>query len=225
MLSIRFCLVLICGVISANIASGEISGPLRVKDADTIDVAGTSVRLHAIDAPEVKQRCGGPGQPVWACGVWSKAQAQALFEGQVASCEQLDTDRYGRVVARCWVNGQDMARVLVRDGLAFAFRKYGWDYDLEEKAAAIAGRGLHSTGIVEPAQYRAQGRAARAKWSLSSAPQGCVLKGNISKHGERIFHAPDQRWYDVTTIRVEKGERWFCSESEAQKAGWRAAKK
>lgn len=52
----------------------------------------------------------------------------------------------------------------------------------------------------------------------------CVIKGNISSSGERIYHEPGQRYYDATIIQPEKGERWFCSEAEARAAGWRRAK-
>ncbi|PYG27759.1 thermonuclease family protein [Pelagimonas varians] len=225
MLINRFCIVLIAALILGHSASADLSGPVHVVDADTIKVHGQSIRLHAIDAPEVKQHCGGPGQPVWACGIWVKTRAQELFEGQFAQCEALETDRYGRMVARCLVNGQDMGQVLVSQGLAFAYRKYGWDYDLDEKGAAVSGRGLHGTGVVNPAEYRAQGRDARAKWSLNNAPDGCVIKGNISGSGERIFHMPGQAWYNVTTIRADKKERWFCTADQARSAGWRPAKK
>lgn len=51
---------------------------------------------------------------------------------------------------------------------------------------------------------------------------GCDIKGNISiSSGERIYHVPGQKYYDDTVIRSEYGERWFCSEAEARKAGWR----
>jgi hypothetical protein len=53
---------------------------------------------------------------------------------------------------------------------------------------------------------------------------GCVIKGNISSIGERIYHVPGQRYYDKTIINWNKGERWFCSEQEAVRAGWRKAK-
>jgi len=49
----------------------------------------------------------------------------------------------------------------------------------------------------------------------------CPIKGNISLNGERIYHVPDGKWYDKTTIDTLKGERWFCSEEEARAAGWR----
>ena len=54
---------------------------------------------------------------------------------------------------------------------------------------------------------------------------GCDIKGNLSvKKGERIYHLPGQRWYDETVISPEKGERWFCTEDEAEANGWRRAK-
>jgi hypothetical protein len=52
----------------------------------------------------------------------------------------------------------------------------------------------------------------------------CTIKGNISVDGERIYHMPGQRYYDVTAINPVFGERWFCSESEARAAGWRKSK-
>ena len=55
-------------------------------------------------------------------------------------------------------------------------------------------------------------------------PTACVIKGNISSSGERIYHVPGQRYYDKTLINGLQGERWFCTEQEAIAAGWRKAK-
>jgi hypothetical protein len=52
----------------------------------------------------------------------------------------------------------------------------------------------------------------------------CPIKGNISRKGRRIYHVPGQRDYEKTKITVSKRERWFCSEAEAQAAGWKPAK-
>ena len=40
--------------------------------------------------------------------------------------------------------------------------------------------------------------------------------------GERVYHTPDSPWYARTEIDTSAGERWFCTEREAQEAGWRA---
>ena len=42
--------------------------------------------------------------------------------------------------------------------------------------------------------------------------------------GEKVYHTPDSPWYERTAIDTGAGERWFCTEREAQEAGWRAPK-
>jgi micrococcal nuclease len=54
--------------------------------------------------------------------------------------------------------------------------------------------------------------------------EGCDIKGNISKKGEKIYHLPGQNFYERTVISPEDGERWFCTEAEAEAAGWRKSK-
>ncbi|MBU0582058.1 MAG: hypothetical protein KKB66_01650 [Alphaproteobacteria bacterium] len=55
---------------------------------------------------------------------------------------------------------------------------------------------------------------------------GCAIKGNVSIiTGERIYHVPGQDYYAQTRISPEWGERWFCSEADARRAGWRKSKR
>lgn len=65
------------------------------------------------------------------------------------------------------------------------------------------------------------GHAAPAK---AKPKAKCVIKGNISNRGEKIYHVPGQRSYKATKIDLKRGERWFCTEKDARKAGWRKAK-
>jgi endonuclease YncB( thermonuclease family) len=71
-------------------------------DGDTIEIAGESIRFHGIDAPESRQLCGLGGEP-WQSG---KDAANALADWigrRPVTCEELDRDRYDRIVARCSV--------------------------------------------------------------------------------------------------------------------------
>lgn len=199
-------------------AWGDPAGTVRIVDADTWDVGGVRVRLFGIDAPELDQTCLQDDGTAWACGPWATAEAERRFGGRQAACEALDTDRYGRIVARCVVAGRDAGRTMVADGLALAFRRYSLDYDLDEKTASVARLGIHAGSFQRPAQAR----AARAG---QSAPEGCAIKGNVSGRGVRIYHVPGQRDYDRTRISPAKGERWFCTEAEARAAGWRRARR
>ncbi len=59
----------------------------------------------------------------------------------------------------------------------------------------------------------------------TTPPPGCTIKGNINrKTGDRVYHLPGQKHYDEVTIEPETGERWFCTEDEAQASGWRRSR-
>lgn len=60
----------------------------------------------------------------------------------------------------------------------------------------------------------------------SIAKPGCTIKGNISINtGNKIYHLAGMEDYESTVISPAKGERWFCTESEAIANGWRKAPK
>ncbi len=206
-------------VVGPSQTLGDVKGEMRVIDADTIEIDGVRIRLFGIDAPEQGQTCTSQAGKIWNCGAWVSSVVRERYEGAHARCEQKDTDRYGRLVATCFVAGTDMAEVLVTEGLAFAYRKYSMDYDFTEKGAAIRGVGLHSSDLQSPAAFR---RSATVSDLVAA---GCRIKGNISAKGTRIFHSPGQRDYDKTRISATKGERWFCTAAEAEAAGWRPARR
>jgi hypothetical protein len=53
---------------------------------------------------------------------------------------------------------------------------------------------------------------------------GCVIKGNISVNtGNKNYHLPGMEDYENTIIDPMKGEKWFCTESEAIANGWKKA--
>lgn len=51
-----------------------------------------------------------------------------------------------------------------------------------------------------------------------------LIKGNISARGNKIYHMPGDRAYASVKIDPTAGERYFCSEQDAQAAGWRPSK-
>ncbi|MCE3285344.1 MAG: nuclease, partial [Steroidobacteraceae bacterium] len=50
----------------------------------------------------------------------------------------------------------------------------------------------------------------------------CTIKGNLGPGGTKIYHVPGSHSYEATRIDPATGERWFCSEDDARRAGWRA---
>jgi hypothetical protein len=52
--------------------------------------------------------------------------------------------------------------------------------------------------------------------SASGAPSPeCIIKGNVNRKGERIYHRPGGASYAQVNMNAA-GKRWFCTEDEAQ---------
>ena len=198
--------------------AGNITGVPTVIDGDTIDIHGQRIRLHGIDAPESKQICISGGEK-YRCGQRAAlALSDRIGRGSV-TCEAKYTDRYGRVVAVCFKGQEDLNGWLVSEGLAVAYRRYSQDYVGYEAQAKSMSVGLWAGEFVMPWDWRRGKRLASEQ--VSAIPGDCVIKGNISSKGARIYHVPGGRWYDRTKNDEAKGERFFCSEEEATAAGWR----
>ena len=197
-----------------------LSGRARLVDGDTIEVAGHSVRLHGIDAPETSQSCTDGDGRAFACGAAATEALRGLIGGGEVACAGDQHDRYGRLIAVCRSGGVELNREMVRLGMAVAYERYSDDYLPQQVEAYKAGRGLWAGEFEQPSDVRA------ASWDTASqvAPEGCPIKGNISRAG-RIYHAPWSDSYARTRVDTAKGERWFCSEAEALRAGWRAPRR
>lgn len=195
---------------------------VTVIDGDTLDVGVVRVRLFGIDTPELGQRCAsGRGDGAWACGARAAERLTALVDGASVSCDPMGRDGYGRTLAVCRVHGEDIGETLVREGLAWAFRRYSENYALAEDEARRAQRGVWRAETTPPWTYREQ----RWTGAAGRAPRpGCPIKGNITAQGEKVYHTPWSPWYERTTVDERRGERWFCDEAEAATAGWRAAR-
>jgi endonuclease YncB( thermonuclease family) len=196
-----------------------IAGAAAVIDGDTFAIGETVVRLADVDAPELAQTCDGGPKRLRPCGAYVADKVAERLEGREVRCAVLELDQYDRSIARCEVAGEDLSQWLISSGLAMAFRRYSDRFAADEDAARAAGIGLWQTDFEPPWEYRAR------RWDVATqeAPEGCPIKGNINRDGERIYHTPwGSQWYDRTRINTAAGERWFCDEGEALEAGWRA---
>jgi endonuclease YncB( thermonuclease family) len=199
----------------------QIAGHPRVVDGDTIVIDGNRIRLEGIDAPETGQPCGrADGRGDWDCGAAATHELKAIIAGRPVVCENRGTDKYRRMLGRCLIGGLDINAELVRRGYAWAFVRYSRVYVAEEGDAQVRKVGVWQGAAMAPWDYR------RSQWETEAAqaPGGCAIKGNVSAGG-RIYHMPWSPHYGrVKLDSGAGGKRWFCSEEEAQAAGWRAAK-
>jgi endonuclease YncB( thermonuclease family) len=139
------------------IATAAVAQQNRVIDGDTLELAGERIRLWGIDAVEGRQICQLAGRP-WQCGSDAAAALEALLDGQPLTCTEVNRDRYGRTVATCTVDGQDIAAAMVRQGWALDYERYsGGAYAAEQLEAEQDQRGLWAGSFVPPWEWR--GRA------------------------------------------------------------------
>lgn len=135
-------------------AARDLQGRVSVLDGDTIEMHGQRIRLHGIDAPEGGQRCiDGQGRP-WRCGTEAARALDAMTQGRVIACRQMDRDRYGRIVARCQAGGMDLGAEMVRQGLAVAYRRYSTAYIVDEDRARGRRVGMWSGSFEMPQEWR-----------------------------------------------------------------------
>lgn len=99
-------------------------GPLqmcRAVDGDTIRCGEQRVRLVGLDAPELRGRCEEERQRALA----ATERLRSLLEGGV-TLRETGQDRFGRTLAVVRdSSGEDVADVLVREGLARAYHGRG----------------------------------------------------------------------------------------------------
>ena len=195
-----------------------IAGEARVVDGDTIDIEGRRIPLEGIDAPETAQTCTTSTGGTWACGRAASKALQALLATADVACDSRGNDKYGRILGVCYADGRDINAAMVKSGFAWAFVKYSVTYVAQEAEARAAHAGVWQGAAQAPWDFRHKG------WQVAEAiaPKGCAIKGNVSNNG-RIYHMPWSPWYDRVSIDETRSERCFCSEADAQAAGWRPA--
>lgn len=195
----------------------------RIIDGDTFVVEGNvKIRYIGINSPE-SGKCFGSEASVANLNLISNKKVRLEYD-----IEKLD--KYGRTLAYVWIGNTFINEELVKQGFAQVATyppnvKYVEIFKKAEKEAREQKIGLWATSTCD--QYKSENNSTASTESVksvSSASSECNIKGNINSKGEKIYHTPGQRYYDKTQVEESKGERWFCSESEAEAAGWRKSK-
>jgi endonuclease YncB( thermonuclease family) len=185
----------------------SVEGPAYVKDGDTVVVAGVTVRLKGVDAPEQADKYGPDA-----------TEGMRDIVGDWLRCGLTGEKTHDREVGYCTnAAHQDIGEAIIKKGLALACECFSDRYVPFEQPDALAR--------LPRASYCIKDKVAVPLITPPPPTQlACLIKGNINSKGEHIYHMPGQRFYNKTDIDPSKGERWFCTEDEAIGAGWRKSK-
>lgn len=203
-----FLLILLTFTTQAAVIQGKV---VHIADGDTLTIliAGNEqvkIRLAGIDTPEKAQPYGNRAK---------QALAALTFQKQ-ASVDVQTKDRYGRSVGRVYVQGVDVNAELVKQGMAWVYRKYTNDqrlYALEAEAKQ-AKRGLWaSDNPIEPWLWR------KGKRTVESNP--ALVKGTIiGNKNSNVYHLPECPSYEKV---AERNRVLFATEALAEANGFRKA--
>ncbi|WP_203362493.1 thermonuclease family protein [Bacillus sp. REN10] len=203
----------------------EIRGVVSyVVDGDTMDVllpdhTTERVRMILVDTPETKH----PRLGVQPFGPEASAYTKELLTDKEVKLEMdvQERDRYGRMLAYVWLDGELVNEQLIAEGLARVAifppnTKYVDRFEKVQKEAQKQKKGIWS--IEDYVTDR--GYQPDVKDESVRSNKECDIKGNITSSGEKIYHVPSGQSYNVT-----KAEELFCTKEEAEMAGYRAAKR
>ena len=107
---------------------------IKIIDGDTIHLNNEKIRFTGIDTPELKQTCKKNSEIIY-CGIEARQLLIDKIGKDKVICVREGKDRYKRTLAECFVNDLSLSRYLVREGYAFAYRKYSKKFINDEDFA------------------------------------------------------------------------------------------
>ena len=187
---------------------------VRIADGDSVEIlrSGEStrlrVRLEGVDAPELGEVFSRDAQDF----------LRRLALDRRVSVSGRDVDRYGRLVARVTVAGQDLSLALLNAGLAC--QRFATDTLLAaaESRARSSGAGFWAANATTKPQCVARSRGANVP--AASPPPAAVtasaeVRGNVSSG---LYHRAS-----CANFRCRNCTRVFASARDAEAAGFKPA--
>lgn len=181
---------------------------IKVVDGDTIKLDDNrTIRYIGVDSPEEDE-----------CFIWQakKVNSEAVLANKVRlEMDINEMDHFGRYLAYVFVQDEKGGEVFVNEHL------------LGEGAAEFFLDTVnlrYQALLVQAAEQAHQEKKGLWQACAPDPKLGCQIKGNLDRLDKRWYHLPTFRHYDQVVINLEHGDRWFCTEEQAQAAGFKRAR-
>lgn len=171
----------------------------QVLDGDSFKIKNKqTIRLSSLDAPALD----------YCMGKEAKEALEKKILNKKVILRDVKTDIYRRIMALVYVDGTLVNEYLIKNGLAVTSREAA-DEKENIKAANDYAR-ANSLGVYSKKCYQ-----------KDPPDPKCPIKGNIDdRTKKKEYLVPECRHYSKAIIEKNMGEEWFCTEKEAQKAGY-----
>lgn len=220
------------GSLASPLSAQVINGQAVALDGDTLEMTGQRLRLVESDAPELRQTCKRDGAE-WACGAQARDQLASIIAGQEVICEGRQPAPDNALLATCRAGDVQLAEAMVGAGLAVVTPEGEATLAHLQERVKRHRLGIWAGDFDSPDVWRnanpkaglppvraAAARNESGRTKVYRNAFGCTIKGNDSRRmGELIYYLPGMKYYDGT-----RPEALFCTEEEAQAAGFRRSR-
>jgi endonuclease YncB( thermonuclease family) len=243
----RFPVCLVATLFAAILSTSQaLAANATVRDGSTLQLGNVTYRLDGIDAPPIDQICIDEHADSWTCGLEARDQLTKLIGGRQVRCDDLGADPAYRKrhLGVCKIEGEttSLSQLLVSKGFALNVEASATGrFKVDEARAKGDRQGLWKGCFVAPEEFRRGkkdgpllGGSCPAERDREirdvlfpddlAMPSGCNIKGKFAVRARvtgnlGIYHLQACRSYPGLT----QPDRWFCSEEDAQAAGFRRA--
>jgi endonuclease YncB( thermonuclease family) len=240
-------IVLVAALLSTLLPVTQSSAATAiVRDGGTLQLGNVTYRLDGIDTPGFDQLCIDEHADVWTCGVEARDQLAKTIGNRQVRCDDLGADPAykKRRLGVCRIEGETttLNQMIVRSGLGLnAEASASGRFQADQARAREDRQGLWKGCFVAPQEFRLGkkdgtllGGACRSDRDREIRealfpedlvmPASCNIKG---KYAVRARVTGNLGIYHLQACRSYPGlgnpDRWFCSEDDAQAAGFRRA--
>lgn len=173
-----------------------------VIDGDTFTISNKqTIRLFNVDAPELTN-CYGPE---------AKKALEKKILGKKVLIKKPRTDFFKRVQGYVYVDNEFVNEYMALNGFIFDHGDGSPESDIIKNASNFAKE--QKVGIF-----------SEVCTPTKPPKPNCLIKGNIDYNTKvKLYRLQGCRDYAQTQVEKFRGEDWFCTEAEAQKAGFTKA--
>jgi len=203
--------LVIGGLVAGLVVSGTVNAyfwktkqeemrVIHVLDGDTFTLKrGVRVRLIGADAPAYD-----------AClGQEATKKLEEFVLGKTVRLEGIKWDQWGRQMALVYADGVWVDEAMIKAGLAKA------EYPDSKVNAGL--RAAHN----ESSEKKVGIFGPECNQKYNAEEVNCQIKGNFDQtKWTKKYYLPECPHYNTVRVNLAAGDKFFCNEDEAQKAGF-----
>ncbi len=172
---------------------------VRVIDGDTFETKEKQrIRLAGVDAPEI--------------GLCGSTEAKRLLEKLILNKKvQLKVsfiDIYRRQISYVYIGDKFINLMMLKSGWTYKGTGTSEKNDLLLQTTQVANQ--KNIGIFSD----------QCTQKINKEHPSCNIKGNVTRS---LYHYPGCGQYNNVLVELHRGDRWFCTKEEAEKAGFKRA--